>query len=113
MQTYICKCGKTFEKSTTADTTGYVLQDFSPQHECFGCPYIVTVRDWVTQKITKQECRATPKIQYRSFTDIGTDDKDFRSCYLYSLDLVFVKRVLNFVNSLEGAENHNHTIPDT
>ena len=66
MQTYICKCGKTFEKSTTADTTGYVLQDFSPQHECFGCPYIVTVRDWVTQKITKQECRATPKIQYRS-----------------------------------------------
>ena len=25
MQTYICKCGKTFEKSTTADTTGYVL----------------------------------------------------------------------------------------
>lgn len=83
MQTYICKCGKTFEKSTTADTTGYVLQDFSPQHECFGCPYIVTERDWVTQKITKQECRATPKIQYRSFTDIGTDDKDFRTCYLY------------------------------
>ena len=52
MQTYICKCGKTFEKSTTADTTGYVLQDFSPQHECFGCPYIVTVIDWVTLKIS-------------------------------------------------------------
>lgn len=113
MQTYICKCGKTFEKPTNADTTGYVLQNFSPQHECYGCPYIVTVRDWVTQKIIKQECRATPKIRYRSFTDIGTDDKDFRTCYLYSLDLVFVKRVLNFVNSLEGAENHNHTIPDT
>lgn len=113
MQTYICKCGKTFEKPTNADTTGYVLQNFSPQHECYGCPYIVTVRDWVTQKIIKQECRATPKIRYRSFTDIGTDDKDFRTCYLYSLDLVFVKRVLNLVNSLEGAENHNHTIPDT
>ena len=113
MQTYICKCGKTFEKSTTADTTGYVLQNFSPQHECYGCPYIVTERNWITQEIIKQECRATPKIKYRSFTDIGTDDKDFRTCHLYSLDLVFVRRVLNFVNSLEGAENHNHAIPDT
>lgn len=112
MQTYICKCGKTFEKSANADTTGYVLQNFSPQHECYGCPYIVIERDWQTKEIIKRECRATPKINYRTFTDIGTDDKDFRTCHLYSLDLVFVKRVLNFVNSLEGAEDHNHTIPD-
>ena len=112
MQTYICKCGKTFEKSANADTTGYVLQNFSPQHECYGCPYIVIERDWQTKEIIKRECRATPKITYHSFCHIGTDDKDYTSCHLYSLDLVFVRRVLNYVNSLEGAENNTHAIPD-
>lgn len=111
MQTYICKCGKTFEKSSKADTTGYVLTDYSPQHECYGCPYIVIERDWITKEIVKRECRATPKITYHTYCHIGTDDKDYTACHLYSLDLVFVKRVLNYVNSLEGAE-HNHTIPD-
>lgn len=112
MQTYICKCGKTFEKSSKADTTGYVLTDYSPQHECYGCPYIVIERDWITKEIIKRECRATPKITYRSFCHIGTDDKDYTACHLYSLDLVFVRRVLNYVNSLEGAENNTHAIPD-
>lgn len=112
MQTYICKCGKTFEKSANADTTGYVLQNFSPQHECYGCPYIVIERDWQTKEIIKRECSATPKITYHSFCHIGTDDKDYTSCHLYSLDLVFVRRVLNYVNSLEGAENNTHAIPD-
>lgn len=112
MQTYICKCGKTFEKSSKADTTGYVLTDYSPQHECYGCPYIVIERDWHTKEIIKRECRATPKITYRSFCHIGTDDKDYTSCHLYSLDLVFVRRVLNYVNSLEGAEKNTHAIPD-
>lgn len=112
MQKYICKCGKIFEKSSNADTTGYVLQNFSPQHECYGCPFIVTERNWVTKEIIKRECRATPKITYRSFCHIGTDDNDYTACHLYSLDLVFVRRVLNYVNSLEGAENNTHAIPD-
>lgn len=112
MQTYICKCGKTFAKSSKADSTGYVLTYFSPQHECYGCPYIVTERNWETKEIVKRECRATLKITYHSFTDIGTADKDYKMCHLYSLDLMFVKRVLNYVNSLEGAENHTHAVPD-
>lgn len=112
MQTYICKCGKTFEKSSIADTTGYVLTDYSPQHECFGCPYIVTERDWQTKEIVKRECRATPKITYLTRCHIGTGSGAFSSCYIYSLDLVFIKRVLNFVNALAGAEHHNHTVPE-
>lgn len=112
MQTYICKCGKTFEKSSKADTTGYVLTDYSPQHECFGCPYIVTERDWQTKEIVKRECRATPKITYLTRCHIGTGGGDFSYCYIYSLDLVFIKRVLNFVNTLDGAEHHNHTVPE-
>ena len=112
MQTYICKCGKTFEKSSKADTTGYTLTDYSPQHECYGCPYIVTERDWQTNEIVKRECRATPTITYLTRCRIGTGGGDFSACYIYSLDLVFVKRVLNFVNSLDGVENHDHAIPD-
>lgn len=112
MQTYVCKCGRTFNKSSKAETTGYVLDNYSPQHECYGCPYIVKERDWITKEVTKMECRATPQITYHSRCKIGTESKDHKSCYLFSLDLVFVKRVLNFVNSLDGAERHDHTIPD-
>lgn len=104
MQTYICKCGKTFQKSTKAETTGYELHDFSPKHECFGCPYIVTDRSWNTNEIVKHECRATPKITYLSKCHIGTGKGDFTACKVYSLDLTFVKRIMNYVNSLDGAE---------
>lgn len=113
MQTYICKCGKTFEKSTKAETTGFVLNDYSPQHECYGCPYIVTEQNWETKEI-KHECRATPKITYLSKCHIGTEKGDFTACKLYSLDLVFVQRVINYVKSLDGAETtgYGNCIPD-
>ena len=112
MQTYICKCGKIFEKSSKADTTGYVLTDYSPQHECYGCPYIVTERDWLTKEIFKRECRATPEITYLTRCCIGTGGGDFSACYIYSLDLVFIKRVFTFINTLDGAEKHDHAIPE-
>lgn len=111
MQTYICKCGKTFQKSTKAETTGYELHDFSPQHECYGCPYIVTERDWKSNEITKRECRATPQITYLSKCHIGTEKGDYTACKVYSLDLTFVKRIMNYVNSLGGAELGNY-IPE-
>lgn len=114
MQTYICKCGKTFQKSTKAETTGYELHDFSPQHECYGCPYIVTEQDWKTNEVIKRECRATPKITYLSKCHIGTEKGDFTACKLYSLDLVFAQRVINYVKSLDGAETtgYGNCIPD-
>lgn len=111
MQTYICKCGKTFEKSSNAETTGYVLDGYSPEHKCYGCPYIVIERDWKTNDIIKRECRATPQITYGTRCMIKTKANDFSACHLYSLDLVFVKRVFNFINSLEGAATV-HKIPD-
>lgn len=114
MQTYICKCGKTFEKSSKAETTGYVLNDFSEQHECYGCPFIVTEQDWITKEVIKRECRATPKITYLTRCCIGTEKGDFSSCKLYSLDLTFVRRVMNYVNSLDGIEKteFGNRIPD-
>lgn len=91
MQTYICKCGKTFEKPTNADTTGYVLQNFSPQHECYGCPYIVTVRDWVTQKIIKQECRATVACHAKRKKLSGKTQKiPFKMTFGYILKGIFL-----------------------
>ena len=108
MQTYICKCGKTFEKSCTSETTGYTLDGYSPEHECYGCPYIIIERDWKTRKPIKYECRATPKITYRSCCKINTED--FSSCYLYTLDLVFAKTILSFMSNLDGCEENK--IPD-
>lgn len=113
-QTFVCKCGKTFQKSTKSETTGYVLEDYSPDHECYGCPYIVHERDWITHEIKKTECRATPEITYNSRCYINTESGDHSACYIYSLDLLFVKRIFNFMKTLNGVvhgDNMN-TIPE-
>ena len=105
MNTYICKCGKTFKKSSNAESTGYILKDYSPQHECYGCPFIVVERDWQTKQIVKRECRATPQITYRTRCYISTADGDHTACHLYTLDLSFAKRVMNYIKTLDGAAN--------
>lgn len=112
MTEYICKCGKKFNKSTTAATTGYVLTDFSEQHKCYGCPYIVVERDWKTHEITKRECRATLKeISYLSHCKMPLDHT---MAYLYSLDISFAKRVFSFMNTLDGTEKGGtiNRVPD-
>ena len=113
MQTYICKCGRTFAKSSSAETTGYALNDYGPQHECFGCPYIVTERDWQTHDIIKHECRATPKITYGTRCALKTDTGNYTQGHLYSLDLTFVQAVFDFMATLEGTEKGGtvNTIP--
>lgn len=93
---------KTFKKNINAATTGYVLKDYNENHECYGCPYIVTYKNWQTKEVEKRECRATPEISYQSYCNIAQEDKDFSMCYFYTLDLLFAKRVYNFVNTLEG-----------
>lgn len=114
MNDYICKCGKKIKKSTNAATTGYIIENFSEQHECFGCPYIVVERDWKTRDITKRECRTTPTIAYRTQCKIGTEPKDHTMCYLYTLDLQFAKRVFRFINEIDGAEKGGtiNRVPD-
>ncbi len=103
MQTYICKCGKRFKKSSTAESTEYKLTGYSAAHECYGCPYIIAHRDWQTQEITKYTCRATQTITYGSCCSIGTADKDYTVCYLYTLDIDFAKRVCEYTRQQEGA----------
>lgn len=114
MQQYICKCGRTFQKSTKADTTGYVLENYSAQHECYGCPYIIVERDWISREITKIECRGTANISYATRCQISTADNDHRACYIYSLDLLFIKEVFDYISTLEGAEHGENIncVPD-
>jgi ParB family chromosome partitioning protein len=102
MNLYICKCGKTFKKSTNAATTGYVLENYKEGHECYGCPFIVEHEDWITKAITKRECRGTPTLKYRTYDRIGTQDKDFTVCSFYTLDLDFAKSVYEYCSALEG-----------
>lgn len=111
MTEYICKCGKRFKKSTNAATTGNVLTGFSEQHECYGCPYIVIERDWITHEITKRECRATPQISYLTHCRIPIDHT---MAYFYSLDIPFAKRVFSFMDTLDGTEKGGtvNSVPD-
>lgn len=105
MQTYICKCGKTFKKSSKARSTSHVLDGYSPLHECYGCPFIVYEREWETKEITKYECIATPQITYSTRCHIGTADGDHSICHLYTLDLQFAEQVCSYTKTLEGASN--------
>lgn len=107
MQTYICKCGKTFKKSSKARSTGHVLEGYSPLHECYGCPFIVYEREWETKEITKYECIATPQITYSTRCHIGTADGDHSICHLYTLDLQFAEQVFSYIKTLEGVSNTN------
>ena len=102
MQKYICKCGRTFSKSSTADTTGYPLTNYEKGHECYGCPYVVEYFDWQTKAVTKRECRATPKLDYTTYCHIGTNDKDHTAAYFYTLDLGLAKRVYTWCQNIEG-----------
>lgn len=102
MQKYICKCGRTFSKSSTADTTGYPLTNYEKGHECYGCPYVVEYIDWQTKAVTKRECRATPKLDYTTYCHIGTDDKDHTAAYFYTLDLGLAKRVYTWCQNIDG-----------
>ncbi|MCH5199728.1 MAG: ParB/RepB/Spo0J family partition protein [Oscillospiraceae bacterium] len=105
MQKYICKCGRTFSKSSAAATTGYPLKKYEKGHECYGCPFIVVERDWQTNEIIKYECRATPQITYSTRCYIGINDGDHTSCHLYTLDLNFAKCVMDYIKTLDGAAN--------
>lgn len=107
MQEYICKCGKTFQKSCSAETTGYSLYGYSAEHECFGCPYIVKEHDYKTDEVTGYKCIASQQINYISRCKIETEDGNYSACYIYTLDLSFAKRIINRLNDLEGSGEGN------
>ena len=93
MASYICKCGRVVEKSTTADNTGN--RDTAG---CEGCPYLLS---WgpdryvqgqgFVKDIQGYECRMSPSISYASTYYGRADDKT--TLRIVSLDLDFLEEI--------------------
>ena len=104
MGEYICKCGKTFAKNTSAAVTGY-----RETADCTGCPYLL---EYGPQKwdgsgfrldVQGHECRATKGLIYR--TALGGDLTGKNSLHIMSLDFDFLERVSCWIKQhYPGAE---------
>lgn len=104
MAEYICKCGKTFTKNTSAAVTGY-----RNTADCTGCPYLL---EYGPQKwdgsgfrldVQGHECRATQGLIYR--TALGGDRTGKNSLHIMSLDFDFLERVSCWIKQhYPGAE---------
>ena len=100
MTEYICKCKEAFQKSSTAETTGYRNVD-----DCAGCPYVMDYGQYAWDKdrramvvnVEGQECIASKTITYTTKL-VGTPD-DKTSLHLYSLDFDFLEEVCRWIKT--------------
>ena len=104
MGEYICKCGKTFTKNTSAAVTGY--RDTA---DCTGCPYLLEYgpEKWdgsgFRRDVQGHECRATQGLIYR--TALRGDLVGKNSLHIMSLDFDFLERVSCWIKQhYPGAE---------
>lgn len=98
MASYICKCGRVVEKSTTADNTGN--RDTAG---CEGCPYLLPwgsfaykPGDGYVMDVKGKECRMSHSIDYASTYYGRADDKC--TLRIVSLDLAFLEQVQVWIN---------------
>lgn len=108
MTAYVCKCGKIVKKSTQADTTGNRLENYGPGHLCYGCPYVLPVKNnrydedlkgW-TFDIRGYECRMSKNIRYASYANLALGSKNTGA--VYSLDFDFLRKIQEFCRETEG-----------
>lgn len=108
MTAYICKCGKVVEKSTQADTTGNRLENYGPGHSCYGCPYVLPVKNnrydeelkgW-TFDVRGHECRMSKNIRYDSYASLALGSKNTGA--VYSLDFDFLRKIQEFCRETDG-----------
>jgi ParB-like chromosome segregation protein Spo0J len=108
MVQFICKCGRTCGKSTTADTTGYRLDGYGPEHKCYGCPYAMAVKDshwndglkrW-DYVIRAWECRTSQKLRYSTYASLSLGSKNSGS--IYSLDFHFMQKVQKAIEKIDA-----------
>jgi hypothetical protein len=114
MTTYICKCGRTFQKNTEAGTTGFRMPDYGPEHECFGCPFVCKVMTWDpgTQQnaVQNHECRGSKELQYETQAALSLGDKCVGR--IYGLDLDFLHQVRAFADSLDSIDPDRYAFSD-
>lgn len=104
MAEYICKCGKTFTKNTSAAVTGY-----RNTADCTGCPYLLEYgpEKWdgsgFRRDVQGHECRATQVLTHR--TALSGDLAGKNSLHILSLDFDFLERVSCWIKQhYPGAE---------
>ena len=114
MTTYICKCGRTFQKSTEAGTTGFRMPDYGPEHECYGCPFVCKISTWDPTKqanaIQNHECRGSQSLRYDTEAALSLGDKCVGR--IYSLDLDFLHRVRDYADTLDGIDPDRYAFTD-
>jgi len=97
-RTYWTKCGRVFEKNSTAAVTGYHIDlNAEENRECVECPFRVEVTEgWgENAKHVRWECRAGSKPPNHKNEWIGsTEDK--LSIHIKSLDHNFLEAVMKF-----------------
>lgn len=101
MNQYICKCGKVIEKSSNAASTGNRLENYGPEHECYGCPFVIPVKDY-SQEVTivGHECRMSKTIDYTTFADLKLGTA--LTGKIRGLDLEFLKEVRACADTIDG-----------
>lgn len=103
---YFCKCSRTFQKNSSSTTTGYRLERYAPEHECFGCPYVCKIAEWdrshKNQIPLRYECRGSKLIRYDSYAGLSLGNKNV-GC-IYSLDFKFLHQIRDLADSLPGIE---------
>lgn len=115
MATYYTKCGRTFEKSSTAVTTGYRMADDDIQ--CHGdgagqaqCPFRMDVKEGWPPVHKCWECRAGSKPPNHATEWTGSlEDKN--TIQIHSLDVALMEEIMSYCEAhpaLGAAYNTDH-----
>ncbi len=108
VKTYYTKCGRKFEKSSTAAVTGYTVnleagfhspnpgKDEIKDPECRTCPFIIEIRDGYPESVFKRfECRAG-SLPPSNKNEWSGDLDGKNSIQVKSLEHNFLERVLQY-----------------
>lgn len=99
MKTFYTKCGRKFEKSSTASVTGYHIDD--NDQECTECPFRLEVTKGWPAVHERWECRAGSKPPNKKNEWSGRlDDKTTLS--IKSLNIDFIEKARDYLIQNEG-----------
>lgn len=90
-QTYYTKCGREFQKNSTAVVTGYDIDINDP--ECADCPFQVDVKEGWPQVHKKWECRAGSQPPNHA-TEWTGSLMDKNSIQIHSLDVALMEQII-------------------